>query len=173
MDIILAIALFVHVLSAIAAFGPSFTFPIIGAAGGREPVHGNFALRLTELIESRLLMVGWVVQPVSGIVIIWAAGIDFFAPGSRWLVSAIIIYAIAIAIAYFIQLPTLKAMIELTSRPPAIGTAPAAAAGGPGAAPAGPPPEFLALVTKSRRTGMLLTLLLVIIIYLMVVKPVV
>ena len=35
--------LFFHVLGAIAGFGPSFVFPIVGAMGGTEREHGNFA----------------------------------------------------------------------------------------------------------------------------------
>ena len=34
--------LFLHVIGAIIAFGPVFSFPLIGAAGGREPMHANF-----------------------------------------------------------------------------------------------------------------------------------
>lgn len=171
MQSIFAVALFIHVLSAIALFGPIFAFPLIGASGAREPMHGNFALRLNELIESRMTMVGIVVQPISGIVAIWAADIDFFAPASRWLVAAIILYAIDVSLSMLIQVPTLRKMVALTGHPPAIGSATAAAAGGPGAAPAGPPPEFLALAKRLQMNGGLMALILVVIIFLMVVKP--
>ena len=40
--------LFLHILGAIAGFGPSFAFPIIGAMGGAEREHGNFATRISE-----------------------------------------------------------------------------------------------------------------------------
>ncbi|HEX5466178.1 MAG TPA: DUF2269 family protein [Candidatus Limnocylindrales bacterium] len=163
MNVIFEVALLVHVLSAIALFGPTFAFPLIGAAGGREPMHGNFAIRLTDLLESRLVMVGLVVQPISGFIVIWAAGIDFFAASSRWLVAAIVLYAIAAAVAIFIQTPTVRRMAEMSAHAPA----PAA----PGSAPAGPPPALMTLVRKSQRTGMILGALLVVIIALMVVKP--
>jgi uncharacterized membrane protein len=171
MQTILVIALFVHVLSAIIAFGPTFTFPFIAAAAGREPMHGNFALRLTERLETRMVMVGWFVQPASGVVMIWAAGFDFFNPSTRWLISAIVLYGIAIALSHFVQNPTVRKMVEMTAHPPAIGSAPAGAAGGAGAAPAGPPPEFVALAKRAQRVGGLLLLMLLVIIYLMVVKP--
>ena len=39
--------LFLHVLGAIVAFGPTFAFPFIGALGGAEPQHANFATRVS------------------------------------------------------------------------------------------------------------------------------
>ena len=38
--------LFLHVLGAIVAFGPTFAFSFIGAMGGAEPQHANFATRV-------------------------------------------------------------------------------------------------------------------------------
>ena len=128
METILVIALLVHVLSAIIAFGPTFTFPFIAAAAGREPMHANFALRLTERLETRMVMVGWFVQPASGVVMIWAAGFDFFQPSTRWLISAIVLYAIAIGLSQFVQNPTVHKMAEMTAHPPAIASAAAGAA---------------------------------------------
>ena len=46
---------FLHVIGAIAGFGPSFAFPIIGAMGGAEREHGNFATRISETISGRLV----------------------------------------------------------------------------------------------------------------------
>ncbi len=46
--------LFLHVLGAIIAFGPTFAFPIIGAMGGKEPQHANFATRAAHLVGQRL-----------------------------------------------------------------------------------------------------------------------
>ena len=37
--------LFLHVAGRIVAFGPTFSFPFIGAMGGREPQHANFVRR--------------------------------------------------------------------------------------------------------------------------------
>jgi len=47
--------LFLHILGAIAGFGPSFAFPIVGAMGGKEREHGNFATRVSEAISGRLV----------------------------------------------------------------------------------------------------------------------
>ena len=47
--------LFLHILGAIAGFGPSFAFPIVGAMGGKEREHGNFATRVSETISNSRL----------------------------------------------------------------------------------------------------------------------
>ena len=70
MDWVLAILLFQHVGGAIIAFGPTFTFPLIGAMGGREPQHVNFALRLAEAIEMRFVLPLAVFQGVTGVLLI-------------------------------------------------------------------------------------------------------
>ena len=41
--------LFLHVLGAIVAFGPTFAFSFIGASGGAEPQHANFATRVSHI----------------------------------------------------------------------------------------------------------------------------
>ena len=40
---------------AIVAFGPTFAFATIGAMGGAEPQHANFATRVSHTISSRLV----------------------------------------------------------------------------------------------------------------------
>jgi len=55
MDALFPWLLFLHVLGAIVAFGPTFSFAIIGAAGGAEPQHANFATRVSHLVSSRLV----------------------------------------------------------------------------------------------------------------------
>ena len=52
----LAIFLVLHVGGAIFAFGPTLTFPLIGSMGGKEPMHTNFSLRVSELIAKRLVI---------------------------------------------------------------------------------------------------------------------
>jgi uncharacterized membrane protein len=164
MSPLFVILLFLHVLAAIIAFGPSFSFPIIGAMGGREPMHGNFALRVSEALEKRMVLPFAISMPITGILMIWAGSLDLLAPGFHWLDLAIILYAIAIFIAIVLQNPVVGRMVEMTSHAPQM-------AGGPGAAPAGPPPEFLALVKRSQLQGMILGALIVVIVFLMVVKP--
>ena len=42
-------------MGAIVAFGPTFAFSFIGAMGGAEPQHANFATRVSLTISSRLV----------------------------------------------------------------------------------------------------------------------
>ena len=150
--------IFIHVLSAIVAFGPTFAFGVYGAQGGREPQHANFMARANHHVSDRLVLPVALTMPISGLLIIWAAGIDLI--GTHWLLLGIILYVVAVAYVLLVQRPATIRLVELTSTPPPAG-----------AAPAGPPPAVLETVTKIRRGGMLTGLLIVIIVALMVVKP--
>lgn len=162
MDWLLAILLFLHVGGAIVAFGPSFTFPIIGAMGGREREHVNFALRLQESIGSRLVLPLALFQGVTGVLLIWRTGRDVF--GTAWLGLAILLYLLAISTALLVSLPTVRRLIAATSGPP-----PAPPPGAP--PPAGPPPHLAALVRRARMAGFFQLGLILAIVFLMVVKP--
>jgi hypothetical protein len=161
---IVAILLFAHVLGAIAVFGPTFAFPLIGSMGGKEPMHANFATRISLAIEEKITLPGAIVQLITG------AGLILFVPydllATHWLLLAIVIYAVAISFAYFVQAKSVEHVIQLTSAPPAM-----IPSEGPGAAPAGPPPHLVAAVQRVQRGGMFLTVMIVTIVFLMVVKP--
>ena len=161
--------LLLHVLGAIIAFGPTFAFPIIGAMGGREPMHANFATRVSHTVNDRLVEPVAASMAVTGVAMIWSAGINPFAPDYRWLLVAIGIYVFALAFAVFVQRPIGKRVIELTGgdRGAAGAPAPPTADG----APAGPPPALASAIGAMQRNGMILTLALVAIVFLMVVKP--
>ncbi len=150
--------LFLHVLGAIVAFGPTFTFPIIGAMGGAEPQHANFATRLSHTLGSRLVYPIGITLPITGAGMILSRNIDLAAPASRWLGLAIVLYIIAFGYSFFVQNRLVHRVIAITSAPPA----PAAS---------GPPPELPALVKRIQLGGMAMTVLLIAIILLMVVKP--
>jgi uncharacterized membrane protein len=147
--------LFLHVMGAIIAFGPTFSFPIIGAMGGKEPQHANFATRVTEtIVEQRVLPLA-IFQGITGVALILVTGIKVATP---WLLIGIVLYLIVLGYNVFIGTPTVKKVIELTSVPPP-----------PGAS--GPAPELLAAIRKVQRGGMFSGLMVVIIVILMVAKP--
>jgi len=148
--------LFLHVMGAILAFGPVFAFPIIGAMGGKEPQHANFATRVTDTIGKQRVFPLAIFQGITGVALILVTGINLLA--TRWLLVGIVLYVIAISYNFFIQTPTVKRVIEMTSTPPP-----------PGAS--GPPPELLALIRRIQRGGMFSGLLIVLIVVLMVIKP--
>jgi uncharacterized membrane protein len=150
--------LFLHVLGAIAAFGPAFAFPIMGAMGGKEPQHANYQTRVSAAVSDRLVIPLAIVQGVTGVLLILISGRDLTSPTSRWLLLAIVLYAIALYFAIFVQRRHVRAIIDLTSAPPP-----------PDAK--GPPPGLPAEVAAVQRGGMILTGLIVVIVFLMVVKP--
>jgi predicted integral membrane protein DUF2269 len=150
--------LFLHIVGAIAGFGPSFAFPIIGAMGGKERQHGNFATRVSETIAGRLVYPIGITLPITGALMILVLAIDLTSRAYWWLDIAIVIYILAYGYSFFFQRKTVERVIELTSAPP------------PPDAP-GPPPELPGLVKTIQRGGMGLTIGLLAIIFLMVVKP--
>lgn len=151
--------LFLHVMGAILAFGPTFAYSIMGAMAGREPQHANFSSRQTEAIGNKLVYPLAILQGVTGVLVFISAPTDEFKVGF-WLPLAIVLYATALIFALTIQRNALHHLIQLTSTPPPPGTPP-----GP------PPPEVLVTVKKIQRGGIFLGALIVVIVFLMVVKP--
>jgi uncharacterized membrane protein len=156
--------LFLHVMGAIVVFGPTFVFPIIARQAQKSPQNGPFAAALSELISRRVVIPGAIVQGITGVALILIAQRDLTSPANRWLISAIILYAIAISFAIFVQEKNAEKMVHLTAGGPPPGPPPAGA-------PAGPPPEIAATGKKLQQGGMLLMTLIVLIVILMVTKP--
>jgi uncharacterized membrane protein len=150
--------LFLHVMGAILAFGPTYAYSIMGAMAGREPQHANFSARQTEAIGNRLVYPLAAIQFVTGALLIIAGKIDVTA--THWLELGILLYVFVFVYALTVQRNALLKLIELGSTPPPAGTPP-----GP------PPPIVLATVAKIQRGGIGLGLCLVVIVFLMVVKP--
>jgi uncharacterized membrane protein len=152
--LLIAILLLIHVAGAIIGFGPVFTFAILGPLAGTSGPQGGMALlEAMDAIEHKLVLpVAIVVQPLSGLTLIFLSGynVNFFS--HYWLWTGIIVYAMAFYLAVFGQRTRLTRMIEI--------------------AKAGPPtPEFIATAKKVAQTGPIITVLLVVIIILMVTKP--
>ena len=160
----LQLFLFLHVMGAIAVFGPTFAFPVIAAQAQKSPQNGHFAAVVSELIERRIVIPGAVVQGITGVALILIIGIDLTSPSYRWLIAGIVLYLIAIVFAIFVQARNAEKMVHLTAGGPPPGPPPAGA-------PAGPPPEIVETGQKLQRGGMFLTVLIVLIVVMMVVKP--
>ncbi len=147
--------LFLHVMGAILAFGPTFAYSIMGAMAGREPQHANFSARQVAAIGNKLVYPLAIFQGITGVALIVASNRDLRT--ETWLGISIVLYAIALIYALTVQRNALHHLIELTSTPPAPG--------------AGPSPEIPAIVKKIQRGGMFMGTLVVVIVFLMVVKP--
>lgn len=165
--------LFAHVLGAVIAFGPTFSFPIIGRLGAQERQHGNFATRVSAALSKVQVLPFTILQGITGVGLIVTGNIDVLRV--PWLMIAIGLYLVAIGYAIFVQTPTVKRVIALTSGGPP-GGAPASGGpppGGPppGAPPPGPPPGLMPLVRRVQLGGLFLMALIVSIVFLMVIKP--
>jgi hypothetical protein len=160
----LQLFLFLHVMGAIAVFGPTFVFPLIASQAQKSPQNGHFAAALSELIERRIVLPGAVVQGITGVGLIIILGADLTSSSYRWLIGGIALYLVAVLYAAFVQAPAAEKMVHLTAGGPPAGPPPAGA-------PAGPPPEIVATGQKLQRGGMFLTVLIVLIVILMVTKP--
>jgi hypothetical protein len=150
--------LLIHVLSAIAGFGPTFAISVIGSMGGQEPQHANFATRIADRITTRFVYPAAIVQLITGFAMILIVPFDLTSRNFWWLDIAIVVFAINLSFSYLVQHPKVKRLIEMTSAPPP-----------PGAE--GPPPALVELVGSVQRGGIFMTALLLVIIFLMVVKP--
>jgi hypothetical protein len=159
--------LFLHVTAAIIAFGPTFTFPLIGAVARKNPAHMGFGLLLSEVIEMRLVIPFALTMPVSGLGMAFTLGIEW--NHNAWLIAGLTLYVIAMFTAIVLQAPVVRKLVHMTNHAPA--GAPSPVPAGPGAAHAGPPPAMLALAKRMQLQGMFLTVLLIAIIVLMVWKP--
>jgi Predicted integral membrane protein (DUF2269) len=147
--------LFLHVMGAIAAFGPPTAYAIMGSMAGKEPQHANFSSRQVEAIGTRVVYPLAILQGVTGVLIILS--VDYPVFSTPWLLAAIPLYIIALVYALTVQRNAVHRMIELTSTPPAPGSPPS--------------PEVPATVKMIQRGGIFLSVLIVVIVFLMVVKP--
>jgi uncharacterized membrane protein len=162
MDWVLLILLFLHIFGAIVAFGPTYSFILLGPMVGREPQHANFAIRYQHLVSTRMIVPLAILQGITGLLIVWRTNINILA--TTWLLVAIVLYITALVIAFTVLIPTASKLVEATSAPPPPPV--------PDAPPrSGPPPHIAALVRRARMAGMTNAILIVVIVFLMVTKP--
>ena len=152
--------LFLHVLGAIIAFGPAFAMPVIGAMGGKEPIHGNFAVRVSEAISKQRIIPLAIFQGITGVGLILTSSLDIMK--ANWLLVGIVLYLITLGYGIFIQTPNTQRLIEMTTMP---------AGGPPPGAPPGPPPGVPEAARKVRLGGAFMGIMIVVIVFLMVLKP--
>jgi hypothetical protein len=141
-----------HIFSAIAGFGVSFSFPFIGMLAQKEGAPIKWFLQLNHNLGRWLEFFAATVTPGTGAGLIITQHISPWNAANRWLLAAIIIYIVAFTFATVVQTPRTKK---------ALGMAEAQQFG----------PEFGALMKKLAMGGQFLTVLLITIIILMVVKP--
>ena len=146
--------LLLHVLSAIAGFGSTFTFAVLGPLAGKVGgPQGLGVMKGMVKIEKTLVYPAIVIQLVTGALLIFEGGWDNDFFSHWWLWVSILLFLTAATLAVSQQAPTLEKMIEL------------------GESGRAETPEFGALAKQAAARGPLLTVMLLVIIFLMVIKP--
>lgn len=149
-----SILLFLHVLGAIAAFGPGFAALVAAPLVAREPQHAGFFARTQATTNRRLVIPLSISLALTGGGLIGVVGWEAATGDKRWLETAIALYVVALVYSMAVQARASRRLVALTD--PAAGAAPA---------------EIAAAASRARRGGLLLTGLVVVITWLMVAKP--
>jgi len=152
--------LVLHVLVAIAAFGPSYAYPVIGRFSAEGTQSARLVARMIHTVQVRIQIPGAIVMPFLGLALIYLGHFQLWQ--SDWLVTSIVLYTIAFFFAIGVQTPLIGRMSRALARLPDPT---------PGSAPSPPPPEIAAMARRVRMNGIVLTVLITTIIVLMVWKP--
>lgn len=147
--------LLIHIFGAIIGFGPTYAFAVLGPLSGTlEPPQRLGILKGMLAISTRLVIpVSAVVQPLTGILLIFESGRNenFFA--HDWLWIAILLYIVVFYLAVLVQRPNVAKIVEL------------AEGGNAGNE------EFQQRVAQTKKLGPVITVGLTIIVFLMIAKP--
>lgn len=141
---------FAHILLAIVAFGFNATYALWIVRGQRDPQHLEFALRGVKFLDDYFANPAYVLLLVSGLAM---TGLGRYPITTFWLLAAIVLWVVAIAIGYGVYTPTLSRQIR------------ALAASGPQSE------EYRALAARGTVVGIVLAVLVALILVLMVFKP--
>jgi uncharacterized membrane protein len=141
---------FAHILLAIVAFGFNATYALWITRGQRDPNHLEFALRGVKFLDDYFANPAYLLLLVSGLTM---AFLGRYPITTFWLLAAVILWVIAIAIGYGIYTPTLSRQIR------------ALAASGAQSA------EYRAQAARGTVVGIVLAVLVTMILALMVFKP--
>ena len=139
-----------HILLAIVAFGFNATYALWITRGQRDPAHLEFALRGVKFLDDYFATPAYLLLLVSGLTMTF---LGRYPITTFWLLAAVVLWVIAIAIGYGIYTPTLSRQIR------ALATSGAAS------------PEYRALAARGTVVGIVLAVLVAAILILMVFKP--
>ncbi|MBE3560072.1 MAG: SirB2 family protein [Ktedonobacteraceae bacterium] len=141
---------FIHILLAIIAFGFNATYALWLVRAQQKPEHLDFALRGVKILDDYFANPAYLLLLVSGLTMVLLSG---YTLTTFWLLAALILWVVAIALGYGVYTPTLSRQIRVL-----------AAAGHESE-------EFRALSTRGSILGIILAVLVLLILVLMVFKP--
>jgi uncharacterized membrane protein len=142
---------FVHVTLAIIAVGFNATYGIWLARAARLPQDSQlFVLRTIKLMDDRFANVAYGLLAITGLFMVFTAG---YPLTTRWIAFAIVLYVIALAMAFGLITPNFRRAIRaLETEGPASGT-------------------FTRAMSQGRLYGIGVSIVVLAIVFLMVVKP--
>jgi len=141
---------YIHIFAAITAVGANITYGVWSARSQSEPAHLGFALKGIKFIDDRIANPAYGVVLLTGLLMI---GVGHWGITSLWIILALILFAILVALAVAVYSPLLRRMIQLVDS---------------GAAAS---PEFEGMVRRNRILGIAFAILVALILVTMVFKP--
>jgi uncharacterized membrane protein len=142
---------YVHVLLAIVAVGFNASYGIWPARAAREPAHLGHVLRGIKVLDDRFANPAYGLLLVTGLSMVWVNRIPLFE--TRWIASALVLYAVLLVVGFAVYSPTLRRQIALLE------------SAGPASA------DYMSVASRGRIAGIFLAVVVVAIVFLMVVKP--
>ncbi|HEX9070178.1 MAG TPA: DUF2269 family protein [Ktedonobacterales bacterium] len=141
---------YLHVFSAIVAVGFNATYAIWIVRGQRQPEHLEFALKTVKFLDDRVANPAYALLLITGLAL---AVLGHTPLTTHWLLLALVLYVIAVAMGLGLYTPTLSRQIR------------ALAASGKDSA------EFRALSSRGTVVGISVGIVVAIIVLLMVFQP--
>lgn len=142
---------FIHVTLAIIALGSNATYGIWLARVAKMPQDTQlFVLRTIKLIDDRMANVAYGLLVITGLFMAWSAG---YPLTTKWIAAAIVLYVIAVVMAFALISPNFRRAIR------ALETEGAASAAYRGA------------MSQGRLYGIAISVVVLAIVFLMVTKP--
>ena len=140
---------YLHVLLAITAVGSNITYAAWNARGAMDPQHLSFALRWIRFIDNRIA------NPCYGLLLVTGLALRFigFNVWPRWILSAIVLYVVLVAVALAGYSPALRRQIASLEADGATST------------------SYLMWAGRARITGIVSGVIALLIVFVMVVKP--
>jgi uncharacterized membrane protein len=141
---------FLHVVFAIVAVGFNASYGVLLTRAAREPEHQAHVLRTIKVLDDRFANPAYGLLLVTGLTMVWVGDLDLT---QFWLLTALVLYAVAVALGALVYSPNLRAQIRALD------------AEGPSS------PSFRALSSRGTLVGIVLAIDVIAIVFLMVTKP--
>lgn len=140
---------YIHVLAAITAVGSNLTYAVWNIRSRMEPAHLGFALKGIKFLDDRIA------NPAYGVVLLTGLAMVIGGPGfaHAWIIVALVLFALLVAVAVAFYSPALRDQIKL------------AVAGDTSSV------KFLALERRAQVVGIGTLVIVLLILVLMVFKP--